>query len=338
MTEPLITVLMPVYNSAKHLSKAIDSVLSQTFQAFEFVIIDDGSSDESEQIINSYSDSRIRFFQNKENRGISATLNRGIELANTEWIARMDADDICFPERLASQYSFIQSHPDGSLFSCYVEVMSEDEEFVRVDRFKPSDYFYNLTFSFWMYHPSLVYRRDAVKSIGMYTVAYAEDYELVWQLSRRFKIYIQPEVLLRYRVSAQSLWQVTKKKEYREALIEQIRRNMLSYISNDVKIEDWQIEQLGMSDATRNLTMEMALSCIDLLGIVTQKMLQKPNVNLVPEELIAAAKRKREYLLLKFFTDLGGYHGCIFLLKAREYRIFWNKVVTKVKSTKQKVT
>jgi glycosyltransferase involved in cell wall biosynthesis len=336
MPAPLITVLMPVYNSAKHLAKAIDSVLSQTFPDFEFLIIDDGSSDDSVSIIKSYSDPRIRFCQNEKNKGISATLNKGIELASAEWIARMDADDICLPDRLEKQFAFIQSHPDGSLYSCYVEVMSEEEEPIKIERFHPNDYFYNLTFSFWMYHPSLVYRRDAVKSIGMYTVAYAEDYELVWQLSRRFKMYIQPEVLLKYRVSSQSLWQVTRKKEYREALIQQIRRNILSYLEDDIKIEDWQIEQLGMEAEPRNLTPDEALSCIRLLDLVTRKMLQKPNINLVREDAISAAERKRKYLLLKLFVGLGGYKGSLFLLKAKEYKMLWQRVIEKMKNIEAK--
>src|SRR5690242_19294735 len=98
MQNPLVTVLMPVYNAEKYLAEAIDSILQQTLTNFEFIIIDDGSSDRSISIIQSYNDPRIRFIRNEQNMGISKTLNRGIEMAAAELIARMDADDISYPE------------------------------------------------------------------------------------------------------------------------------------------------------------------------------------------------------------------------------------------------
>ncbi|MBA3284207.1 MAG: glycosyltransferase family 2 protein, partial [Nitrosopumilus sp.] len=102
---PKVTVLMPVYNASAYLHDAIQSILNQTFQDFEFLIIDDGSSDNSEIIIKGYKDKRIRFIKNEQNIGISATLNKGIELASCELIARMDADDVSYPKRLEKQYN-----------------------------------------------------------------------------------------------------------------------------------------------------------------------------------------------------------------------------------------
>lgn len=323
---------MPVYNAEKFLREAIESVLTQTFREFEFLIIDDASVDDSVNIIQSYSDPRIRFYQNETNKGISATLNRGIELANAELIARMDADDICSPHRLERQYEFILAHPDGGLYSCWAEEVSEDNQPIRTERFKPGDYFYNLTFSCWTYHPTLVYRRSAVMSIGMYTVPYTEDYELVWQLSRRFRIYAQPEVLLRYRVSNQSLWQVTKRKDSIKALLNQIERNIRFYCDDpQVKITVWQIEQLGMDEPAHGCDLQKALSCIRLLDSVTANMLRRENVNLKPEELKSAARRKRDYMLSKFFVSLGLAKGTQLLIKAQAYHILWKMALRKVK-------
>lgn len=105
---PKLSVLTPVYNAERFLIKAIDSILEQTFTDFEFLIIDDCSNDNSTHIIQSYTDCRIRYYRNEKNLGISASLNKGIELAKSEWIARMDADDISFPNRFLSQLNFIE--------------------------------------------------------------------------------------------------------------------------------------------------------------------------------------------------------------------------------------
>ena len=95
----LISVLMPVYNVEKYLQEAIESILNQTYSNFEFLIINDGSSDKSGEIINSYNDSRIVYLQNNKNKGLVYTLNYGISLAKGEYIARMDGDDISLPDR-----------------------------------------------------------------------------------------------------------------------------------------------------------------------------------------------------------------------------------------------
>ena len=105
---PKLTVLMPVYNSAKYLRQAIDSILTQTFSDFEFLVFDDGSTDKSLEIISSYQDSRIHVFQSDKNYGHVFHLNRGLEMANGEYIARMDADDISHHERLEYQVKFLE--------------------------------------------------------------------------------------------------------------------------------------------------------------------------------------------------------------------------------------
>ena len=131
MMRPLITVLMPVFNAEKFLNIAINSVLDQTFSSFEFLIIDDGSTDNSVQIIRSYSDDRIRLIQNKTNEGISASLNKGVLLSTTELIARMDADDICYPERLEKQYNFFLNNTDCTLLSTSVREISKDGDPIK---------------------------------------------------------------------------------------------------------------------------------------------------------------------------------------------------------------
>jgi len=226
MRTPRITVLMPVYNAERYLRESIDSILNQTYRNFEFLIIDDGSTDRSVEIIRSYNDPRIRFVQNERNLGISETLNRGIDLSTTDLIARMDADDISYPKRLQRQYEHMIVHPDCALLSTWCKVVTDDKKFIRLERYRTKFYYYNLTFECWMYHPTVVFTKSAAKDVGMYSIPYAEDFELFWQLSRKYKIACLEEVLVDYRVTDQSLHQVIRKKEYDETI--QSQKNISS--------------------------------------------------------------------------------------------------------------
>ena len=113
-----ITILMPVFNSAKYLKKSIESILNQTFTNYEFLIIDDGSKDNSIQIIKAYNDSRIRLLSNKH-MGIVRTLNIGLKEANNDWIARMDADDIATADRLSTQVEYLRDKNESHIVSSW---------------------------------------------------------------------------------------------------------------------------------------------------------------------------------------------------------------------------
>lgn len=111
MITPLISVVMSAYNAEKYLSEAIDSILNQTFTDFEFIIIDDGSTDGTPNILKTYKDKRLRIIS-QENMGLAKSLNRGLRVSKGRYIARLDADDIALPNRLTTQYSFMESHPE----------------------------------------------------------------------------------------------------------------------------------------------------------------------------------------------------------------------------------
>lgn len=108
---PKITVLMPVYNGERYLRQAMESILGQSFTDFEFLIFNDGSTDESAEIVRSYKDLRIRFLENESNKGLIATLNAGIAISRGEYIARMDCDDVSLPNRLEKQVAYMDQHP-----------------------------------------------------------------------------------------------------------------------------------------------------------------------------------------------------------------------------------
>ena len=107
---PAVSVVMPVYNGEKYLRESIDSILNQTYTDYEFIIVNDGSNDKTEEIILSYNDNRIRYIKNEKNLQIVKSLNRGIELAKGRYIARMDADDISLPRRFEKQITFMENN------------------------------------------------------------------------------------------------------------------------------------------------------------------------------------------------------------------------------------
>ena len=110
MENPRVTALMSVFNGDKYLSEALESILNQTFTNFEFLIINDGSNDRTEDILKSYDDVRIRIINNDNNMGLAKSLNKGLRIARGEYIARMDADDISLPTRLARQVEFLDKN------------------------------------------------------------------------------------------------------------------------------------------------------------------------------------------------------------------------------------
>jgi glycosyltransferase involved in cell wall biosynthesis len=125
MSSPAISIVIPIYNTAPFLADAIQSILDQTFKDFECIIINDGSTDDSDQILRSFQDKRIRYLQNDGNRGIVYTLNRGIDEAVGSYIARMDGDDLSVNDRLEKQLAYMKEHPKADMVATTVNLIDE---------------------------------------------------------------------------------------------------------------------------------------------------------------------------------------------------------------------
>lgn len=179
---PKISVVMPVYNAEKYLREAMDSILSQTYTDFEFIIIDDGSVDTSPEIVRSYDDARIRFYQNEHNMGVAATLNRGLDLAEGEYIARMDSDDISLPERFARQMEYMDAHPECIICGSNLILLEKGKDttifkYSERDAEIRADLIFNCAFA----HPSVMFNAALICEHNLrYDLSYekAEDYEL----------------------------------------------------------------------------------------------------------------------------------------------------------------
>ncbi|OMF66944.1 MULTISPECIES: glycosyltransferase family 2 protein [Paenibacillus] len=197
---PKISVLMPVYNGAAYLEEAIQSILNQTYDDFEFIIINDGSTDRSGEILNTYVDPRIVRIENKINVGIVESLNEGIRAAGGEFIVRMDADDFSLPNRLGIQSAFMDSHPEIGVCGSYVQVMNREE--IWYQPVHPEEVKCRLLFHCCLAHPSVMLRRAVLDHYSLRydsSYAHAEDYQLWTWLSRVTKLTNVPEVLLHYR-------------------------------------------------------------------------------------------------------------------------------------------
>ncbi|MBK7430445.1 MAG: glycosyltransferase family 2 protein [Bacteroidetes bacterium] len=128
MKVPVVSVIMPVYNTGKYLAAAIASVLGQTFSDFELIILNDGSTDDSETVVKNFTDPRIIYLKNERNLGLIATLNTALSQCKGEFIARMDGDDICHSERLAAQLRFLNAHPEISVCGTFFYSLEKNQE------------------------------------------------------------------------------------------------------------------------------------------------------------------------------------------------------------------
>lgn len=204
---PAITVLMTVYNGSRHLPEAIESILAQTHRDFELFIINDGSTDDSLAVLRRYDDPRIRLVDQQPNRGIRATLNRGLREARGRYVAIMDQDDISQPERLERLFARMESAPDLVLCGSAIETFGDQPVTPWVTRFDSDALNVALLFENPICHPSMMVRLSTLRARGLEypDIPYAEEYSLWVALSRIAPLANLPEPLLRYRCHAQQV-------------------------------------------------------------------------------------------------------------------------------------
>lgn len=199
---PRVTILMPVFNGEKYLAVAMESILCQTFRDFVLLVIDDGSSDSSLAIAQSFDDPRIRVERNPGNMGLVKTLNRGLDLVQTEFVARMDSDDISLPQRLEKQVAFLDENPDIGMCGTAYELFHDSVRQTIRPPCRHEEIVYGLLDDNVFLHSSVIVRMEVLNRHGLrYSEGYrhAEDYELWARLARHTHIGNLPEVLVRYR-------------------------------------------------------------------------------------------------------------------------------------------
>ena len=204
MTTPLVSVLLPVYNAQDYLAQAIDSILGQTFADFELIIINDGSSDDSKAIIDSYRDPRILLID-QANAGLPISLNRAIAISRGKYLARQDADDMSEPSRLAEQVHFLETNSDYALLGTWAQILEGQKQTDRMLQ-HPTDngeiqiklMFYNC-----FVHSSVMMRKSVLDQCGLYPEDPQkfppEDYDLWLRIAQVAKVANLPKALLLYR-------------------------------------------------------------------------------------------------------------------------------------------
>ena len=206
---PLISVVMSVYNGGKFLRESIDSILSQTCKNFEFIIINDASTDSTREIIRSYNDPRIVLVENKENIGLTRSLNRAIKLARGRYIARMDADDISLPRRLEIQLNYIEKHPEVAVVGCCGDVFGTNGIIQACGNsgLSAGEIKRYLGKKNLFMHGSVMMRKSCLEKVGCYRefFRFSQDYDLWLRLSQHFDIVLLPDYLYRYRLAENSI-------------------------------------------------------------------------------------------------------------------------------------
>ena len=198
----MISVIMPVYNGEKYLREAIDSILNQTFTDFEFIILNDGSIDRTEEIILSYNDPRIVYIKNKENLQIVKTLNKGIGLARGKYIARMDADDISLPIRFEKQIKYMEKNPQIGVCGTWLQTFGTRHEKWKMP-VSHNGIIMRMLFHSSLMHATVFFRKSMIMPYKkIYNEAFnkAEDYELWIRLSDKIEFANIPEILYYYRI------------------------------------------------------------------------------------------------------------------------------------------
>ena len=223
-----LSILMPAFNVAAYIDQAIVSILDQTFSEFELIIVNDGSTDSTEAIVRSYHDPRIILI-NQSNKGIAASLNLGLRSAKAEYIARFDADDICYPERLRKQYEFMISHPDYIIIGSTADYIDENGDYVFTNELPAysNEAIKDICKKHCPFiHSSVMYKKQLAIHLGGYNEhAHSFEDHLLWRsVLQNGKAINFPEPLIQVRLNANS---ITIDEQWRPKQFHQIKNKVL---------------------------------------------------------------------------------------------------------------
>lgn len=249
--KPFVSVLMSVYNAERYLEEAIQSVLAQTYENFEFIIVDDGSEDGSLAIINQIKDKRIRLIVNEKNKGLIYSLNKGLDAAVGKYIIRMDADDISDPERFDTQIRYMEKHPEIGISGTAYQSFGEGLSFkTRILESNPLQNKADLMFYPVLAHPSVIMRKSVLDENNLrYREEFknAEDYGLWVEASNFTKISNVKKKLLNYRILDKSITR-------------QANKDFNSRFNIHKKIYQLYFERVGLHLSDRELLLHFIIS------------------------------------------------------------------------------
>lgn len=230
-----ISVLMPVYNTKEvYLRASIESILNQTFTDFELIIVNDGSTNNAEKVVLSYKDDRIKYFK-QENQGIVGALNNAWAKASGKYIARMDSDDIAYPERFAKQVKFLEENPEYSLVGSWAKIIPSNNVIKLPQDIKVMDLLADCMFI----HPSIMFNKADFEKFNLqYETGfeYAEDYCMYARAVKYLKMTNLQEALLDYRVYPEN--SSSKNRDIRIKSSFKVQDLILENLSNDKELQE----------------------------------------------------------------------------------------------------
>lgn len=212
---PIVTVFMAVFNGEKYITEAINSILNQSFTDFELLIINDGSTDKTVEIIDQFDDLRIHLLHNASNKGLTYTRNRGIDEANGKYIAVMDSDDISLPDRLKTQICFMEANPEVALCGGHaIFIDGYSREIGRYEVAVGNNLSYKLVLQNIFVNSTLIMKKTTMVEVGGYRdMSPAEDYDLSFRISQKNRVANLSEDLVKYREHGNNTSMIQKEKQ-----------------------------------------------------------------------------------------------------------------------------
>lgn len=270
-TPPLVSVILPVYNGEDHLIECVESVLNQTFKDFEFIIVDDASTDSTVQMLTKFAekDKRIAIITHKVNQKQTAAANTAIKHSKGKYLARMDADDIALPNRLDRQVTFMKENSNIGLLGSWVDIIDGKGDVLKTWNTHTTNGYlgWNLLFGTSFAHSSVMMKKELVKKAGYYQAPEAEDYDLWSRMSRITDVANLPEVLQQKRVWAGQL-ALKVPTETRDSVIQIMQKN-INHLLGDSNLDLDMIRNIRkVSDKTTKIQNSQLIS--DIKNILLQ--------------------------------------------------------------------
>jgi glycosyltransferase involved in cell wall biosynthesis len=301
MLNPKVTVLMPAYNAGKYIGEAIRSVLEQSFTDFELLIVNDGSTDDTLNVIHSFNDERIVVISQK-NKGVAAALNTGLYQARAPYIARFDADDVCYPYRLQVQYDFMRSHPYYTIIGSGVDYTDVKGDLIFT--WQPDAFSHNeirqLSYKICPFiHSSVFYKKDAVLNAGGYNeLAYTFEDHFLWAgLLKYEKAFNLNQPLIKVRLNAES---ITIDEKWRTSQFRRIKYSTLRKLSITEQ-EGRQLAEIGIRQLSPRIKKGAYYALLGKKYLWNNYQPKKARKNLLKTLSISPLHIKNYFLLLMSF-------------------------------------
>ena len=331
---PNISVLLPAFNAEKYIESSIQSILNQTYSNFELIILNDGSSDSTEEIIKSFKDTRILYINNEQNIGLVSTLNKGLKLAKGKYIARMDADDISYIDRFSKQYLFLENNPSYIICSSSRKNFNDSNNREHISYMPVSDSAIRISSIFGtpFTHPAVMFRKEIVLENNLFydkSFKYTQDYDLWIRMLKYGKGYNFNEALLAYRKTPGSqTFNNSKNFKNRKKIISSVQDRALKSLGIELNKDELDfIFYLSLSEyiSTINFNTYTIEFIQAFFSSIESKLSQRFKINTV---LLILGKRYLKILLfnsprlnmlqkLKLAVHKLTFFGLIYLIKER---------------------